>query len=562
MMHDDLQMMRQLVMEQCFLDGQIPCRWTQYMGFGYGFPLFNYYPPLPYLVGEIFRLVGFSFVNTAKFIFALAITSSGVTMYLLGSVIFPFIKVRGKKVNLGAILAAAFYVWAPYHAVDIYVRGAMNEAWALVWFPLVFWAGYKLVNSHKTKITRYTILLGLSYFALFVSHNLMVMLFTPVFGLVVLIWLWQKNKWTRFLNFVKSGLLALGLSAFFVLPVLVEKKLVQIDFLTQDYFEYFAHFATSYQLLFSRYWGYGGSVWEEVDDGMSFSVGHLHWILSLVVGIWIFKKVWSNRKRIAKFVNKNTLLVTIGYLFVVGWFSVFLSHSRSTPIWKLIKPLEFVQFPWRFLAISTFCFSLVVGVVPTVMAKSKGFLSKNNALTVGFFITTLIAINWNYFLPSGGKMGELTDEEKFSGAAWQLQQGAGVLDYLPVGVVKAPDFARDVFVEVVEGEGDISNEMEGSNWARFEIATSTQKTVVRLGIFDYPDWRVFVDGNQAETFIDEKETLGRIYFEIDQGNHKIEARLFNTPIRKIANAISLVSWIGLFTFPLWKKNEKEKKQKK
>src|SRR3990172_6053422 len=63
-MHDDLQMMRQLEMEKCFLDRQIPCRWVPDMGYGYGFPLFNFYPPLPYLVGQIIRLLGFQFVDT------------------------------------------------------------------------------------------------------------------------------------------------------------------------------------------------------------------------------------------------------------------------------------------------------------------------------------------------------------------------------------------------------------------------------------------------------------------------------------------------------------------
>src|SRR3972149_11780083 len=71
-MHDDLQMMRQLEMEKCFLGLQVPCRWVPDMGYGFGFPLFNYYPPLPYLIGQVFRFVGVSFVNTAKDLFLLS----------------------------------------------------------------------------------------------------------------------------------------------------------------------------------------------------------------------------------------------------------------------------------------------------------------------------------------------------------------------------------------------------------------------------------------------------------------------------------------------------------
>src|SRR3989304_7893353 len=63
-MHDDLQIMRQLEMEKCFLDRQIPCRWVPDMGYGFGYPLFNFYPPLPYLVGQGIRLLGYSFIDT------------------------------------------------------------------------------------------------------------------------------------------------------------------------------------------------------------------------------------------------------------------------------------------------------------------------------------------------------------------------------------------------------------------------------------------------------------------------------------------------------------------
>src|SRR3972149_6939967 len=49
--------------------------------------------------------------------------------------------------RFGGVLSAIFYIWAPYHAVDVYVRGAMNEAWALVFFPAIFYFSYKLINN-------------------------------------------------------------------------------------------------------------------------------------------------------------------------------------------------------------------------------------------------------------------------------------------------------------------------------------------------------------------------------------------------------------------------------
>jgi len=200
-MHDDLQMMRQLEMEKCFLDGQIPCRWVPDMGYGYGFPLFNFYPPLPYLIGEIFRVVGFSFIDTAKFTFALSFVVSGITMYLLAKEFF------GKA---GGVVSSIFYVWAPYHSVDVYVRGAMNEAWALAFFPLIFLFSYKLIKTGKGIIP-----LAFAYAGLLMSHNLMVMIFTPLFGLWCLIFILRENKWKIISRLLASGVLALGLAAFY-----------------------------------------------------------------------------------------------------------------------------------------------------------------------------------------------------------------------------------------------------------------------------------------------------------------------------------------------------------
>ncbi len=193
-MHDDLQMMRQLEMEKCFLDLQIPCRWVPDMGYGFGFPLFNYYPPLPYLVGELFRLVSFSFVDTVKIVSLLSFTFSGISMYFFSKEFF------GK---VGGVLSSIFYIWAPYHAVDVYVRGAMNEAWAFIWFPVILLFSYKLLTA-GSKPGRakagLIISLALSWAGLLLSHNLMVLIFTPVFGVWILFFLIRGKNWRKIIS--------------------------------------------------------------------------------------------------------------------------------------------------------------------------------------------------------------------------------------------------------------------------------------------------------------------------------------------------------------------------
>ena len=537
-MHDDLQIMRQLEMEKCFKDFQIPCRWVPDMGYGFGFPLYNFYPPLPYLVGEIFRLSGFSFIVTVKLTFALSLIASGIGMYYLAKQFFD---------RFGGIISAIFYIWAPYHSVDVYVRGAMNEAWALIFFPLIFLYSYKLISKKKNETIKWLILLALSWFGLLITHNLMVIIFTPIFGFWCLLWMWKEKNFKIIPKLIISGILALGLSSYFSLPAIFENKFTQVKSQLTGYYEYIAHFVSIKQLLITRFWGYGPSVWGVKDDGMPFQVGHVHWVITLVIlALWLIGFYLVKNKKI-KLKNLKTTDYLILFLFLVGWFAVFMTHNKSTPIYKLVSPLALVQFPWRFLTIVIFSFSFLAGAI-TIFVKNKYFLS-----ALIFFV---ILFNWNYFLPEHGKLGKLTDEEKLSGVAWDMQQTAGIYDYLPIWAETAPKEPQKVVAEIVNGMGEITNTEEKTNFAKFKIETTG--SIVRINIFKFPGWKVYIDGKEVDYFVPKEETWGRMWIEVPSGKHSVEAKFVNTPVRTVSNLISLVSWLGLgaylmLQFKKWKK---------
>ena len=46
--------------------GQIPPRFVPDLSFGFGYPLFNFVFPLPFYIGEVFHLLGLSFVDSIK----------------------------------------------------------------------------------------------------------------------------------------------------------------------------------------------------------------------------------------------------------------------------------------------------------------------------------------------------------------------------------------------------------------------------------------------------------------------------------------------------------------
>jgi hypothetical protein len=529
-MHDDLQMMRQLEMEKCFKDLQIPCRWVPDMGYGYGFPLFNYYPPLPYLVGQIIRLFGFPFVDTIKILFIIAFLASGITMYFLSREFF------GKT---GGILSSVFYIWAPYHSVDVFVRGAMNESWALIFFPAILLLSYKLLTTppKPRTILDCIIALSLSWVGLLLSHNLMVMIFTPIFAVWCLLFLFKFKAWNKIPFLLISAIFASGLAAFFTLPVLLEQNLVHTETLVSGYFGFVGHFKDAGQILFSRFWDYGPSAWLHKDDKMSFQIGHIHWILSLVIFVLALFNLIENRR---KSTATSYTIYAILFLFASGWFAAFMIHSKSTPIWLAIPPLRYLQFPWRFLTLVILNFSLIIGSL--VLFIPRKFV-KILIITLSFAV---IAFNWNYFLPQHGKLGPLTDDEKFSGIAWDLQRTAGIYDYLPKTAVENPRDGKITIADVIKGStAEIFDAKEGTNWVNFRIDVFNGEAQVRINTYLFPNWKVFIDGKETSVFIPDEEKWGRMYINIPQGEHTISAKLYNTPIRIAGNIISLICWILL-----------------
>ncbi|MCK4588384.1 hypothetical protein KAT60_01035, partial [Candidatus Woesebacteria bacterium] len=247
-MHDDLQAVRLLQMDKCIKDGQIPCRWVPDMGYGYGYPQFNYYNPLPYYLMEGSHLLGLGYLDSIKLGFIASVLVSAVGMFLLGKSLWG---------TTGGFISGLLYTYAPYRAVDIYVRGAMGEVWAFAFLPLIFYSGREVVKGKRKAI----VWLALSLAALFTSHNITSLIFMPVFfGWVFFLYVRRygspiSNLRKELKNVFLAVFWGFAISAFFLLPAWLERQFVHIETLLQGYFNYLAHFVSLGQLLFSNYWG-------------------------------------------------------------------------------------------------------------------------------------------------------------------------------------------------------------------------------------------------------------------------------------------------------------------
>ncbi|MBV9580173.1 MAG: glycosyltransferase family 39 protein, partial [Chloroflexi bacterium] len=236
--HDDnVQTIRIYEMHECIVDWQIPCRWVPDMGGGYGYPEFNYYAPLPYYVGEVFFALSNNILTAAKLTFATGFLLAFLSTYLAASALWG---------RLGGSLSAIFYMFAPYHARNLYGRGAMDELWAMAAIPLSFWAFVRL--GDKPSLWN-SLLLGAALAVVVLCHNLSAMLVVALLCVFAVVRMGSTRDATFAKHLVAAAFWALGFSAFYVLPALFESSYVHLETLTSNGSNYAEHFEDLHALL-------------------------------------------------------------------------------------------------------------------------------------------------------------------------------------------------------------------------------------------------------------------------------------------------------------------------
>lgn len=505
----DFHIFRLYEFNKCIRDFVFPCRWAPDSGMGYGEPVFNFYPQVPYWLGEPFVLSGLSILNSNKISFAISLFASAVSMYVLALFLW--------KNKLAALVSGILYVYAPYRAVDVWVRGALPESLAFVLYPAIVYFFEKYLSTQKYRFLAW---FSLSLAALFLTHNLSFLMFLLFLVPYFLSRLYQTKSY--FIpQFILCGLLVTGLTAFQLLPVIFEMKFITLGKTLEGYYDYHAHFVSLRQLFIDRTWGYGASVWGDQDD-LNLSVGLVQWMLPPIA---LFL-VWKNKDK------KQLALISL--ITAIGFLSLFLIHTRSTFIWDTIPGLDRLQFPWRFLSIAVFSLSLAGGFLVTQISK-KIFIST-------LIIISVIALNASFFrediwLP-------ISDEDYFTGGRWNEQRASALHDFWPkYGNSFPADFApNEAIISPIRGRTD--SFIKNSHSADL-VVTMSQPAEVIVPIVYFPGWKAFSEGSEVKIVPanDESisEQLGQISFIVPGGHHSVKLLFTETPVRKLGNLLSLLS---------------------
>lgn len=312
--HDgELHLARIAAYSQALKHGQFPVRWAADLNYHYGYPIFNFVYPLPYLLASGFNLVGLGLATSLKLVLGLSLMLSAIFMY-------QAVNLKLKS-HWGGLTAAIIYLYAPYRILNVYVRATLGEALAFVFPPLI------LMGYWKKK--PYLMILGIA--GLILSHNALALVFLTFLGLLMI----KKIK-TVILFFG----LNLGLTAWFWLASLMELKYTLAKFyLSQkDFHDYFVPIKN----LIYMPWGFTA-------DSIPTYVGVLGILIMIFFGWQLFKGK----------INRWLGLIIVGSWLI----SIFLCTKASVILWEKLPLIAFFQLPWRFLSLTVLTTSLAAGLI-------------------------------------------------------------------------------------------------------------------------------------------------------------------------------------------------------
>ncbi|MDO8659114.1 MAG: hypothetical protein Q7K54_00765 [Candidatus Parcubacteria bacterium] len=496
-------------------DFQFPARYSENLNFGYGYPLFNFVYPLPYYLGIFIYMFGLGFVGAIKTLFIGSVLLSAMFMFLASRALW--------KSTWAGIISAMLYIYFPYRMVDLYVRGSVGESLAFILFPLLFYLAVKLIARSSLLLI---VSVAISIASLIMTHNIMTVLFMPLYIVFILIQILLRDK-KAIKPFFISIVLGFGLSAFFWIPALFEKGnilLSQTPIASRN-----LYFVTFKQFIFSR-WGYGVPT---DPNGFSYQLGPAHLAVIIIVALYsIFALIKSKKHLIGHSVK------IAGSLTIIVAFYIFLLFKPSDFLWKNTPLLSEINYPW-----------IVLGILGFLISLSAGFLCRQRMGRCAMVFLSIIAVltvfpyaKPQYYINRG-------DNYYLTNNATTTSSG----ELMPLWVKKIPVQRWKEKIEIINGEGVLRDISYNSKMLKFSIDALSQSTI-RVNTIYYPGWNVLVDGiNVPISYANEK---GAMDISVNSGNHIVRMNFGETQLRLISDIISLAS-IAMLLLLIIRRNKYE-----
>jgi len=509
--HDNTQVERVFQMTKSLSDGQFPVRWVDDLGYGYGYPIFNFYAPFPYYIAGFLNLILSDSLLSTKIMFIIGTVFSFFTMYLFA---------RNISGRAGGFTAAVTYLYFPYHAVNIYVRGAVGEFFAYAFFPAVFLGIYYIyekadrLKSKKIVLESFFIAVPVALVA--ISHNLSAFMMGLLLIPYILFLIFKSKKRIKFiLSLIILFFTALLFSSFYILPAIFESSYTNVMSQIGGGADYPDHFVCINQLWHSN-WGFGGSILG-CTDGLSFAIGKFNILLILtsflLFAFYIFKKRRMNNEII---------------FWILLSISIFLMLPFSKFIWDTLPFMEYLQFPWRFLNFVGLFSALVIGLS----------IQKIKMKRIQFAILIVVLLGQFYFNAKLFRPATFNDlgnsyYENIDHIRYDTSKISD--EYMPNNFTK-PESEMEVPRDVIEPVFGTSMLLVNYKTGYIEFVSDGSGGLLKINKASFPGWKAEVDNKPVGII----ESQSGVAIKIPEGRHNIVLKIVSTPIQTIGNVLSLV----------------------
>lgn len=485
--------------------GNLIPRWGGELNATYGYPVFLFAYPLPNYLISLPHFIGISFIASLKMFLILSFIGSGIAM-------FYFMKRYAGKT--AGVVSAIFYLYAPYHLIDLHFRVAIGEILAFVFMPINLLLTYMFFQEHKFI---FFILNAICLSCLILSHQAISLSFFPFLLIMSAVFCAQlKRKINDYLKYLLSLGIGILLTAYYLIPVLLEKQ-----FTTHGIFPNNIHFNHILEFIYSP-WRFG-FLFQGPIGQLSLIVGYTQ-LAIVLLGIYLLLK--------QKIHDTHRFIV---FLLIVLFLLLFsLMQSFSEPLWHLVPLVNNFQFSYRLLALIALVISILAGLVSLTLSRKMIVI----ICLITMFYTIL---NWG----NRRVIPEINDATLRANLAKSTIEGEGNSQSVPLWIKSKIPWTKDTpkhHLEVVSGSAVIHN-IERQNEEHTYKVNSFEPVQLKENTVYFPGWTLYLNGEKKNIDTSLLEEDGVIRTPIPAGNHRLEFTFENTLLRTMGEIVSLSTLI-------------------
>lgn len=466
-------------------------------GYGYSWNLF--YPPLTAFLYTIIDLLSFNSID--------AVIQLKISIAIISVINFFIMYFSVKRIfnsSQIAFISAILSVTSYYFLYNQYTRSAFPEALAMSFVPLLLLGLFGYINNNKNKIY-----LPLS-FSLILLTNIPATIVTLIF-ITLFVVIFHKKFIEQYRDVILHSFIVIGITSFFILPLYYTSK--------GDIYA-FTSMKSSYESMWKLTIPVINLIIPTRTTEYPFRLITPGWvIIGLIIALFTMKK--NGDKLSSMLDGHHKVAISISLLFIIMCSQMFPWNH----IPKQLPVLNFIQFPWRMMLISSpiLCIFAALTLVK-IAQESQG---KKGLIYIVIFSSIILSM--------------YASTSPFDNKA-RLPWYQVYLDYMPNNMARKINEIKKTKKEpiVLSGNGSIVSARLTGGYPTYKYICMDDCTI-QLPVIPYRGYEV--EGVKSFS----ENNMGLMQVNVSKGSGQINLK-YNPIIIYISYGITLITIILLLYF--------------